>query len=97
MFIDKKIIERIYNKAIENYNQCVFSKRNDFLELEVPCSLNELKIDKETIKLVYERDKSEITNVEIILLLFYGENAIGEYKYIEDNLGNIIDDFLIFY
>lgn len=97
MFIDKKIIEKICNKAVENYNQCVFSKENDFLELEIPCSLNDLKINKEIIKLIYEIDEFKITNIEIILLLFYEENVIGEYKYIEDDSGNIIDDYLIFY
>ena len=56
-----------------------------------------LNISEEIIKIAHKTNKSEVVNIEVDLLLSYEANLIGEYKYIEDNLGNILDEFLIFY
>ena len=97
MFINKNLIEEIYNKALESYNQCISLKENSFLELEISHPLKELNVSEEIIKITHKTNKSEVVNIEVDLLLSYEANLIGEYKYIEDNLGNILDEFLIFY
>ena len=97
MFINKNLIEEIYNKALESYNQCISLKENSFLELEISHPLKELNISEEIIKIAHKTNKSEVVNIEVDLLLSYEANLIGEYKYIEDNLGNTLDEFLLFY
>ena len=83
MFVNKNLIEEIYNKALKSYNQCI--------------SLKELNVSEEIIKITHKTNKSEVVNIEVDFLLSYEANLIGEYKYIEDNLGNTLDEFLLFY
>ena len=60
-------------------------------------SLKELNVSEEIIKITHKTNKSEVVNIEVDFLLSYEANLIGEYKYIEDNLGNTLDEFLLFY
>jgi len=97
MFVNKNLIEEIYNKALKSYNQCISLKENSFLESEISHSLKELNVSEEIIKITHKTNKSEVVNIEVDFLLSYEANLIGEYKYIEDNLGNTLDEFLLFY
>ena len=97
MFVNKNLIEEIYNKALKSYNQCISLKENSFLESEISHSLKELNVSEKIIKITHKTNKSEVFNIEVDFLLSYEVNLIGEYKYIEDNLGNTLDEFLIFY
>ena len=97
MFINKNLIEEIYNKALKSYNQCISFQENSFLESEISHSLKELNVSEEIIKITHKTNKSEVVNIEVDFLLSYEANLIGEYKYIEDNLGNTLDEFLLFY
>ena len=97
MFVNKNLIEEIYNKALKSYNQWISLKENSFLESEISHSLKELNVSEEIIKITHKTNKSEVVNIEVDFLLSYEANLIGEYKYIEDNLGNTLDEFLIFY
>lgn len=87
----------LYQRAKQGYQKCIFDAENEFLRDEVDYPLESILLMNEDIKIVFHKNVALQYSVEICFLLLAEENEIGKYTFVEDESGNVIDDFLVFY
>jgi len=93
----QQVLCLLYNKARQNFVECINDNDNQFLKDEVSISLDEIIIIEEDIKIVFSKRDFEQYLFEVSLILSDGQNEIGKYLYIENEKEEVIDDSLVFH
>ncbi len=102
LYYEKKLLRCLFNYISIDFGKIInLHSTIHFVQFIGFHSRHELKArtseGEEIIKITHKTNKSKVVNIEVDFLLSYEANLIGEYKYIEDNLDNTLDEFLIFY
>lgn len=87
----------IYNKAKMKYKECINYKDNTFLKDEVNIPLEFILLREKDIKIVFSQNAAYNYLLEVTLELYDGDEKIGQYIYSENEIGDEIDDILVFY
>jgi hypothetical protein len=96
--ISKQEVALLYAKAKEKYNNCINHEDNAFLEEEASVPLKTIELKESSIKVVFSQEDTERYLLEITIGLWDRSNqSIGKYMYIQDDVGNTIDDSLVFF
>lgn len=97
MNIEGLNVNQFYAKANKLFKRCLLNEENIYLqeEIDVPLNLIITQNDCITIKFPFEDNEVYIIETKITLLSQKNEE-LGWYSYLEDENGNVIDDFLVF-
>ncbi|RPD41370.1 hypothetical protein [Chitinophaga barathri] len=96
--VNKQDLSALYDKAKEKYKECINNKENEFLQKEVGASLKSVMSKEKSIKIVFSPEFTGKYLVEICLALSDKDDSLlGEYMYVENEKGDIIDDSLVFW
>lgn len=95
--INSQLLEEFYLTAIYSYYRCIEKKENSLLSDEIGISLNDLKVEKDSIKIKFLKIEQNTFSIEIKLNLSWKALDIGYYTLELNNKNKEIDNFLVFY
>lgn len=96
--INEQMLVLLYQKARQGYQGCIENKENGFLEDEINAPLESIIVEEKDVKIVFSKNNVFEYVFEVSFKLsLTGNNQIGRYTYIQDELGEMIDEFLVFY
>jgi len=95
--INEQELSLLYNRAKKGYEACIYNKDNEFLKDEVNEPPGSILVVEKNVKIVLSHNRPNELLLEANLMLFIKDREIGKYVYIEDENGQYIDEFLIFY
>lgn len=87
----------LYSKAKDMYYDCINDQENAFLHSEINVPLKSILLVEKHIKFTFLPGSGDVYFLDTCLSLYADSKIIGEYVYIVDGLGEIVDDKLVFY
>jgi hypothetical protein len=87
----------LYSKAKNAYKDCISNAGNEFLKNEVNVPLECIQLIEKDVKIVFYQYRADEYLLEVALILFAEDKEIGKYIYIENEIGQVVDDILVFY
>ncbi|OOQ58230.1 hypothetical protein [Mucilaginibacter pedocola] len=89
-------LSELYNRAIAGYYRCISDEDNAFLSDEISIPIDEVVLKYFKAKAVFCDNVSKIDSWEVEIILWDESSMIGRYTHIEDDMGNELDDSLVF-
>lgn len=97
IIVSNRELGELYEKATESYHRCVNNPENTFLQDEISIPIDEIQLKRTKVKAVFTENTPEVYSWEVEIVLWDENAMIGRYTYIEDDMGNEIDNGLVFY
>ncbi len=86
-----------YSKAQAAFVECITNNDNGFLNDEIDISVSEITTKNESVKIQFSGSDKNRYIVETRLLMFTpSDEKIGYYCYHENEIEEVIDDYLVF-